>query len=96
MNVIFSLKFEYFLGGEEDEDDSDDARRTWCFCNEKSYGDMVACDNKDVSLLPSFLQFDKMFQVNGNCITIASCVLFNSFVLSGEKTFKIFKLLYNY
>ncbi|PAV89582.1 hypothetical protein WR25_01799 [Diploscapter pachys] len=34
-------------GGEEDEDDSDDARRTWCFCNEKSYGDMVACDNKD-------------------------------------------------
>ncbi|KAK6735299.1 hypothetical protein RB195_018473 [Necator americanus] len=31
---------------EEDEDESDDLRRKWCFCNEKSYGDMVACDNK--------------------------------------------------
>ncbi|KHJ84504.1 PHD-finger [Oesophagostomum dentatum] len=31
---------------EEDEDESDDSRRKWCFCNEKSYGDMVACDNK--------------------------------------------------
>ncbi|VDO70103.1 unnamed protein product [Heligmosomoides polygyrus] len=24
----------------------DDSKRKWCFCNEKSYGDMVACDNK--------------------------------------------------
>ncbi|CAJ0607357.1 unnamed protein product [Cylicocyclus nassatus] len=31
---------------EEDEDESDDSRRKWCFCNEKSYGEMVACDNK--------------------------------------------------
>ncbi|KAK6027913.1 PHD-finger [Ostertagia ostertagi] len=31
---------------EEDDDDGDDSKRKWCFCNEKSYGDMVACDNK--------------------------------------------------
>ncbi|KAJ1366096.1 hypothetical protein KIN20_038434 [Parelaphostrongylus tenuis] len=30
----------------EEEDESDDSKRKWCFCNEKSYGDMVACDNK--------------------------------------------------
>ncbi|PIO55858.1 PHD-finger, partial [Teladorsagia circumcincta] len=31
---------------EEDDDEGDDSKRKWCFCNEKSYGDMVACDNK--------------------------------------------------
>ncbi|WKX96831.1 hypothetical protein Q1695_012907 [Nippostrongylus brasiliensis] len=31
---------------EEDSDEADDSKRKWCFCNEKSYGDMVACDNK--------------------------------------------------
>ncbi|KAE9421358.1 hypothetical protein Angca_007307 [Angiostrongylus cantonensis] len=30
----------------EEEGESDDSKRKWCFCNEKSYGDMVACDNK--------------------------------------------------
>ncbi|KJH47324.1 PHD-finger [Dictyocaulus viviparus] len=30
----------------EEEDETDDSKRKWCFCNEKSYGDMVACDNK--------------------------------------------------
>jgi len=40
---------------DEDEDGSDaddgehgeDAKRTWCICNQKSYGDMVACDSKE-------------------------------------------------
>lgn len=32
---------------EEQEEEGED-QRTWCFCNEKSYGEMVACDNKQV------------------------------------------------
>ncbi|GMR36390.1 hypothetical protein PMAYCL1PPCAC_06585, partial [Pristionchus mayeri] len=31
------------VDGEEDGNDE----RPWCFCNEKSYGGMVACDNKE-------------------------------------------------
>ncbi|CAD6192611.1 unnamed protein product [Caenorhabditis auriculariae] len=31
--------------GSSDDEDGEDTRR-WCFCSEKSYGDMVACDNK--------------------------------------------------
>ncbi|KIH66666.1 PHD-finger [Ancylostoma duodenale] len=42
----FALCYLAFTVSEEDEDESDDSRRKWCFCNEKSYGDMVACDNK--------------------------------------------------
>ncbi|CAB3404238.1 unnamed protein product [Caenorhabditis bovis] len=30
-------------GSDHDDEGSEDSRR-WCFCNEKSYGDMVACD----------------------------------------------------
>lgn len=32
--------------GSEDEEDE----MHWCFCNEKSYGDMVQCDNRHVSV----------------------------------------------
>lgn len=35
--------------GSEGED-SDDAHKSWCFCGEASYGDMVCCDNEHVSL----------------------------------------------
>uniref|UniRef100_A0A1I7TSH0 ING domain-containing protein n=1 Tax=Caenorhabditis tropicalis TaxID=1561998 RepID=A0A1I7TSH0_9PELO len=35
--------------GSDDEDDED--ARTWCFCGEKSYGEMVRCDNTEVSSL---------------------------------------------
>ncbi|KAK6045649.1 hypothetical protein COOONC_16846, partial [Cooperia oncophora] len=37
---------EEIPASEEDDEESDDSKRKWCFCNEKSYGDMVACDNK--------------------------------------------------
>lgn len=30
---------------EEDEEDDDDDNRRYCFCNERSYGEMVACEN---------------------------------------------------
>lgn len=30
-------------GHEQEEDD-----RPWCFCGERSYGDMIACDNREV------------------------------------------------
>ena len=38
------------LGLEEAEEgaESGDARR-WCICNQTSYGEMVACDNPNVS-----------------------------------------------
>ncbi|MFH4973777.1 hypothetical protein AB6A40_000486 [Gnathostoma spinigerum] len=32
---------------EDSEPDNDNDRRTWCICHQKSYGCMVACDNKD-------------------------------------------------
>lgn len=35
--------------GNEDEDD-----REWCFCGEHSYGDMICCENPNVSLLLLF------------------------------------------
>lgn len=31
---------------DDDDSDHDNDKRTWCICNEKSYGCMVACDNK--------------------------------------------------
>lgn len=36
----------YEPSDDEDEEDT----RTWCFCNEKSYGEMVRCDNPDCTL----------------------------------------------
>ncbi|KAK0394730.1 hypothetical protein QR680_000904 [Steinernema hermaphroditum] len=30
----------------DDEDGEENEEKTWCICNEKSYGEMVACDNK--------------------------------------------------
>ncbi|VDK17431.1 unnamed protein product [Anisakis simplex] len=33
-------------GSEGDDSDHDNDKRTWCICNQKSYGCMVACDNK--------------------------------------------------
>ena len=30
--------------------DEEDDERSWCFCGEKSYGPMIACENPDVSL----------------------------------------------
>lgn len=41
-----STEDEEVPASEEDDDEGDDSKRKWCFCNEKSYGDMVACDNK--------------------------------------------------
>ncbi|CAI2330620.1 unnamed protein product [Caenorhabditis sp. 36 PRJEB53466] len=36
---------------DDDEDDEDNEEaRSWCFCNEKSYGEMVRCDNVDCSM----------------------------------------------
>uniref|UniRef100_A0A0M3HPI8 Inhibitor of growth protein n=1 Tax=Ascaris lumbricoides TaxID=6252 RepID=A0A0M3HPI8_ASCLU len=33
-------------GSDADDSDHDNDKRTWCVCNQKSYGCMVACDNK--------------------------------------------------
>lgn len=33
--------------GEEDEEDAGDDQRPYCTCNQVSFGNMVACDNKD-------------------------------------------------
>uniref|UniRef100_A0A915ATQ9 Inhibitor of growth protein n=1 Tax=Parascaris univalens TaxID=6257 RepID=A0A915ATQ9_PARUN len=33
-------------GSDGDDSDHDNDKRTWCVCNQKSYGCMVACDNK--------------------------------------------------
>lgn len=35
---------------EEDENEDEGNAKNWCFCNEKSYGDMVRCDNETVSI----------------------------------------------
>ncbi|CAI5442311.1 unnamed protein product [Caenorhabditis angaria] len=34
------------MEGSDDEDEESEDSRRWCFCHEKSYGEMVACDNK--------------------------------------------------
>jgi len=31
---------------ESEESEEDEDNHTWCICNQKSHGDMVACDNK--------------------------------------------------
>lgn len=33
-----------------DGEDSDDAQKSWCFCGEASYGEMVCCDNERCSI----------------------------------------------
>ena len=48
--------FAVFLGeGGSSEEWFDPAEPRYCVCNQVSYGDMVACDNHDVSKLFIFL-----------------------------------------
>lgn len=60
--VSTSLQQQLSQGGSDDEEegegsgaetadmsDQNDQQR-WCICNQVSYGEMVACDNKDVSV----------------------------------------------
>uniref|UniRef100_A0A8R1HH78 Inhibitor of growth protein n=1 Tax=Caenorhabditis japonica TaxID=281687 RepID=A0A8R1HH78_CAEJA len=35
---------------DDDEDEDNEDARNWCFCNEKSYGEMVRCDNEECTL----------------------------------------------
>ena len=37
-------------GGTPDQDWYDPSEPRYCICNQVSYGDMVACDNEDVSV----------------------------------------------
>ena len=46
-------------GGTPEQDWYDPSEPRYCICNQVSYGDMVACDNEDVSL--SQLLFDIIF-----------------------------------
>ena len=46
-------------GGTPEQDWYDPSEPRYCICNQVSYGDMVACDNEDVSL--SQLLFDSIF-----------------------------------
>lgn len=39
---------------------------TYCLCNQVSYGDMVACDNPDVSITLSFLLFNQLDTTRGD------------------------------
>ena len=50
--------FAFFLilgEGGSSEESFDPAEPRYCVCNQVSYGDMVACDNHDVSKLFIFL-----------------------------------------
>ena len=35
---------------EELEDDEEDYQKTWCYCNQPSYGEMIFCDNESCSI----------------------------------------------
>ncbi|KAI6369150.1 hypothetical protein MCOR25_011269 [Pyricularia grisea] len=34
-------------GSKEDDDDDDEVEITYCYCDQPSYGEMIACDNRD-------------------------------------------------
>lgn len=57
------LQHQFSQGGSEDDEEADGSgaetadmsdqndQQKWCICNQVSYGEMVACDNKGVSLI---------------------------------------------
>ena len=53
MDMILIFQFSGDLREQEWNFDPNEPR--YCICNQVSYGDMVACDNEDVSFSFSFL-----------------------------------------
>lgn len=55
------LCFPHHLGGGRDGDEGwnyDPSEPRYCICNQVSYGDMVACDNVDVSCLTNWVELN--------------------------------------
>ena len=51
-------------GGPEHWDNYDPNEPRYCICNQVSYGDMVACDNDDVSDFTSFFKWGFFLSTN--------------------------------
>ena len=56
-----------YSGGTPEQEWYDPSEPRYCICNQVSYGDMVACDNEDVSTFGFALSFITNITDKKNC-----------------------------